>query len=141
MLLLTLVFVMFAVALTGMVASASAVHLDRKRLAGLADMLASDAAQAVSESRMYDGVLPLDPSPGGGLLLLDDDGVAAAVDDYLADHPGVVPDGLVVTAASSPDGRSARVSLAAPSRPPLLGWFTDPAASITVTATSTARAW
>lgn len=139
-LLLTLVFVLFAVALTGMVASASAVHLDRRQLAGLSDMLAAHAAQAVSESRMYEGMPPVS-SPGEGLLILGDAGVAAAVDEYLAAHPGVAPDGLVVTDASSPDGRSARVGLAAPSSPPFLSWFTDAVAPITVTASSLARAW
>lgn len=140
-LLLTLAFVAFAIALVGVVASASAVHLDRKRLADLADLLAADAAQAVSERRLYTGEGPAAPRPGEGLLVLDDDGVAAAVEAYLADHPAAAPDGLAVVEAGSPDGRSARVELAAPSRPPLLSWFTDATAPIVVRATSTARAW
>ncbi|GAA1853611.1 hypothetical protein [Myceligenerans crystallogenes] len=139
-LLLTLAFVAFAVALVGVIASASAVHLDRKRLADLADLLAADAAQAVSEERLYARGLG-DPRAGTGLLALDDDAVAAAVDRYLAEHPAAAPEGLVVTEAGSPDGRSARVSLAAPSRPPLLEWFTHETAPIVLTATSTARAW
>lgn len=139
--LLTAAFVMFAVALVGMVASATAVHLDRKHLADLADMLATGAAQAVDERRIYTGEVVLDGAPGAGTLALDDRGVAAAVERYLAEHPGSAPDGLRVVSATSPDGRSARVTIAAPSRPPLLGWFTDATSPIVVTATSTARAW
>lgn len=140
--LLTATFVMFAVALTGMVASATAVHLDRKQLAGLADLLAVHAAQAVDEHRLYAGDLPPAGPPGtGGPLVLDDRSVAAAVERYLAAHPGIAPEGLRVVSATSPDGRSARVALASPSRPPLLGWFTDAASPIVVTAASTARAW
>ncbi|RPF22435.1 hypothetical protein [Myceligenerans xiligouense] len=139
--LLTAAFVMFAAALVGVVASATAVHLDRKHLADLADMLATDAAQAVDEHRLYTGEPAPAGAPGAGTLVLDDRGVAAAVDRYLAEHPGAAPDGLTVVSATSPDGRSARVALASPSRPPLLGWFTDATTPIVVTATSTARAW
>ncbi|WP_460709086.1 hypothetical protein [Myceligenerans halotolerans] len=139
--LLTAAFVMFAVALVGMVVSATAVHLDRKHLADLADMLATDAAQAVDERRIYTGEVGLDRAPGAGTLILDDRSVAAAVERYLAEHPGAAPDGLRVVSATSPDGRSARVTIAVPSTPPLLGWFTDATAPIVVTATSTARAW
>ncbi|GAB4083914.1 hypothetical protein GCM10028784_05440 [Myceligenerans cantabricum] len=138
--LLTAAFVMFAVALVAVVASATAVHLDRKRLADLADVLAADAAQAVDESRLYAGEGPPEGAPGAGTLVLDDRSVAAAVGRYLAERPDVAPDGLAVVSATSPDGRSARVTLASPSRPPLLRWFTE-ATPITVTATSTARAW
>jgi hypothetical protein len=138
--LLTAAFVMFAAALVGVVAAATAVHLDRKHLADLADMLAADAAQSLDERRFYLGQLPAEPS-GTGALVLDDRSVAAAVDRYLAEHPGTAPDGLRVVEATSPDGRSARVALAAPSRPPLLRWFTDATTPITVTAASTARAW
>lgn len=140
-LLLTLAFGVFALSLVGVVVSATAVHLDRTRLADLADLLAADAAQAVSERRLYAGEAPRDPRPGTGLLVLDDDGVAAAVRAYLAEHPAAAPEGVVVTGATSPDGRSARVSLSAPSRPPLLGWFTDAVAPLMVEATATARAW
>lgn len=139
--LLTAAFVMFAAALVGVVASATAVHLDRKHLADLADILATDAAQAVDERQFYDGDPLPERTPGAGILVLDDRSVAAAVDEYLAERPGVALDGLVVVSATSPDGRSARVALTARSRPPLLGWFTDATTPIVVSATSTARAW
>jgi hypothetical protein len=46
-----------------------------------------------------------------------------------------------VVEASSPDGRTARVGLAATSHPPLLRWFTDAfGGGFTVQATSSARA-
>lgn len=142
--LLTAAFVMVAAALVGVVVSATAVHLDRKHLADLADLLAVDAAQAVDERDLYAGEMPRPAptgTPGAGALVLDDPGVAAAVGRYLAEHPRVAPEGLTVVSATSPDGRSARVVLAAPSRPPLLGWFTEATAPIVVTAASTARAW
>lgn len=135
--LLTSAFVAFALMLVAVVASASAVHLDRKTLYDVADLAAADAASAMSPDAFYaGGGTPADGAP----LTLSDADVRTAVDQYLAEHPPGIP--LAVTGASSPDGRSARVSLATVSRPPLLRWFTDAfGGGITVTASSTARAW
>jgi hypothetical protein len=135
--LLTSAFVAFALMLVAVVASASAVHLDRKALYDVADLAAADAASAMSPDAFYSGVgAPADGAP----LTLSDADVRTAVEQYLAEHPPGIP--LAVTGASSPDGRSARVSLATVSRPPLLRWFTDAfGGGITVTASSTARAW
>jgi hypothetical protein len=135
--LLTSAFVAFALMLVAVVASASAVHLDRKALYDVADLAAADAASAMSPDSFYTGAgAPADGAP----LTLSDAEVRAAVEHYLAEHPPGLP--VAVTGASSPDGRSARVVLAAVSRPPLLRWFTDAfGGGIAVSASSTARAW
>jgi hypothetical protein len=135
--LLTSAFVAFALMLVAVVSSASAVHLDRKALYDVADLAAADAASAMSPGAFYEGSgAPADGAP----ITLSDADVRAAVERYLAEHPPGIP--LAVTAASSPDGRSARVTLAGVSRPPLLRWFTDAfGGGIAVSASSTARAW
>ncbi|WP_129787009.1 hypothetical protein [Promicromonospora panici] len=135
--LLTSAFVAFALMLIAVVASASAVHLDRKALYDVADLAAADAASAMSPGSFYAGAgAPADGAP----LTLSDADVRAAVEQYLAEHPPALP--VAVTAASSPDGHSARVTLAGKSRPPLLRWFTDAfGGGIAVSASSTARAW
>lgn len=135
--LLTAAFVAFALMLVAVVASASAVHLDRKALYDVADLAAADAASAMAPEELYAGVgAPADGAP----LTLSDAAVRAAVERYLAEHPPGLP--VVVTGATSPDGRSARVALAATSRPPLLRWLTDAfGGGVTVSASATARAW
>jgi uncharacterized membrane protein len=135
--LLTSAFVAFALMLVAVVASASAVHLDRKALYDVADLAAADAASAMSPGSFYAGAgAPADGAP----LTLSDADVRTAVEQYLAEHPPTLP--VAVTGASSPDGRSARVTLAAVSRPPLLRWFSDAfGGGIAVSASSTARAW
>ncbi|WP_423462081.1 hypothetical protein ACO229_15840 [Promicromonospora sp. MS192] len=135
--LLTSAFVAFALMLVAVVASAGAVHLDRKALYDVADLAAADAADAISPDSFYAG---LGAPAEGALLTLSDAGVRAAVEHYLAEHPPGVP--VVVAEASSPDGRSARVVLEGVSRPPLLRWFTDEyGGGVALTATATARAW
>lgn len=134
--LLTSAFVAFALMLVAVVASASAVHLDRKALYDVADLAAADAASAMSPEAFYTG----DGVPAAGApLTLSDAAVRAAVEQYLAEHPPGMP--VAVAEASSPDGRSARVTLAAVSSPPLLDWFTGAfGGGIRVSASSTARA-
>jgi hypothetical protein len=135
--LLTSAFVAFALMLVAVVASATAVHLDRKALYDVADLAAADAASAMSPDSFYTGAgAPAEGAP----LTLSDAEVRAAVEHYLAEHPPGLP--VAVTGASSPDGRSARVTLAGMSQPPLLRWFTDGfGGGIAVSASSTARAW
>jgi hypothetical protein len=139
--LLTAGCVAIGLMLVAMVASATDVHLDRKRLYDLADVLAVDAADAMPPERFYAGEARR-PGDGGALTLTDAD-VERSVGEYLSAHPGAL-EGLAelrVAEASTPDGRSARVSLAATSHPPLLRWFTDSlGGGFTVSATSSARA-
>ena len=133
-LLFTRGLVVVGLMLDAMVASATAVHLDNKRLYNLADLLAVAAADSGSPNRHL-GVVD------GGPVLTDDD-VAHAVADELAAYPfpGDLPAGLRVVDASTTDGRTARVTLSARSHPPLLAWFTTTVGEgFRLTATSSAR--
>ncbi len=139
--LLTAGCVAIGLMLVAMVASSTAVHLDRKQLYDVADLLAADAADAMPPERFYVGEART-PDETGVLTLTDAD-VEQSVIDYLAAHPTALRglDGVRVVEASSPDGRTARVGLAATSHPPLLRWFTDAfGGGFTVQATSSARA-
>ncbi|MFP3712945.1 hypothetical protein [Puerhibacterium sp. TATVAM-FAB25] len=139
-LLLTLGFVTIGLMLVGMVASATAVHLDRKALFDLADVLAAGAADAMPPERLYGA----DAGQGGvAVVTLTDADVRRSVIERLEEHPAAAAglDGLRVVEASTPDGRTARVGLAAESHPPLLRWFTDTfGGGFTVQAVSSARA-
>ncbi|WP_243884286.1 pilus assembly protein TadG-related protein [Cellulomonas fengjieae] len=121
---LTLGFVVVALLLLTVVVSAAGVHLERKRLLALADLLALEAADAVAEDRYF--------VPGAGRTAtgvpLTDASVRAGVDGYLRDNPGAATawDELAVLDASSPDGRSARVHLGAVVRPVLVSWVLAP---------------
>jgi hypothetical protein len=139
--LLTAGCVAIALMLVGMVASATDVHLDRKRLYDLADVLAADAADAMPPERFYAGEARR-PTELGVLTLADAD-VERSVVEYLDAHPAALAglDEVRVVEASTPDGRTARVGLAATAHPPLLRWFTDTfGGGFTVRATSSARA-
>ncbi|WP_425954673.1 hypothetical protein [Xylanimonas sp. McL0601] len=139
-LLLTLGFVVVGLMLVAMIASATAVHLDHKRLYNLADLLATSAADATPPGQhLVAGA----PEAGGGGLALTDADVARAVIDELEAYPfpDQLPRQLRVVEADSPDGRTARVTLSATSHPPLLAWFTRTVGhGYTIAATSTARA-
>jgi hypothetical protein len=139
--LLTIGFLVVGLMLVAAVSSAAAVHLDRKHLFDLADSLAVAGADSMLEDVYYgDAVAAPDAT---GTLTLTDASVAHRVAEHLALQPAATAPGLrsvVVVDASTPDGRSATVTLAATSRPPLLRWFTDAfGGGITVTATATAR--
>lgn len=133
-LLLSLGFAVIGLMLIGMVASAAAVHLDHKRLYNVADLLAASAADATPLGRHL--------GASDGLGLTDEDvarTVAAELESY--PFPADLPDELRVAEASSPDGRTARVTVTARSNPPLLSWFTHAfGGGFGLTATSTARA-
>ncbi|WP_205709631.1 pilus assembly protein TadG-related protein [Kineococcus siccus] len=112
--LLSLVFALVAVLLVLVVVSASAVHLQRKRLYAVADAAAADAADAVDERRYY--------AQGGGLLdgavPLTDASVRASVAAYLATADPAVRGLAVDPATGTPDGRTAEVVLTANLQPP-----------------------
>ena len=135
-------FVVVALALVAVVASATQVHLERTRLADLADLAALDAAEQVSDEAYF---APAgDPHPSDPPLGPSDEAVAATVEAYLAGHPDLAArwTDLRVLEADCPDGRTARVTLAAVVRPAWTGWlpatFTD---GVTVVASASARAW
>lgn len=112
--LLSLAYGLLALLLVLVVVSATAVHLERKELLTLADLAALDAADAMSDRDYYG-------PDGSASVRLTPDGVAAAVDDYLATAPGAeqFPD-LRVVEATTDDGRTARVTLRATADVPLL---------------------
>ncbi|MGY4645694.1 pilus assembly protein TadG-related protein [Cellulomonas sp. URHB0016] len=139
-LVLTLGYVVIALLLVTVVASATAVHLERKRLLALADLVALESADALADN----GYFPSGGRPGGGGgLPLSDASVRAAVEDYLRDDPGAAAglDQLTVLSATTPDGQSARVRLGALAKPAVLSWVLAPwSDGIALEAESVARA-
>ncbi len=157
-------FVVVALALIAVVASAAQVHVERTRLAALADLAALTVAERVSDEayfapsdRTYAAAVPGATGgklPGSDLaasrcaagtaLAASDDEIAAAVDDYLTGHPDAAArwTGLRVVDAGSPDGRTVRVTLGAVVRPAWTAWVLAPFGDgIGIGASSAARAW
>lgn len=141
-LLLTLGFVVVALLLVLVVSAATAVHLDRKRLVALADVVALDAADALASPGYFaPGAGQGEPARGG--IDLSDASVRAAVEDYLRENPSATePFATVrVLEATSPDGRSAHVRLGAVVRVPVVGGVLSTwSDGVTVEAESSARA-
>jgi hypothetical protein len=118
-----------------MVSAASSLYLERVRLFSLADA----AALAGAESFDVDG-------DGGAPIAVDDDGVAlppltdagvaSTVTAFLADEPTAGIHDLHVDAATTPDGRSARVTLSATWIPPVASLFAPDGVRIDVTSTA-----
>lgn len=139
--LLTLGFVVVALLLVAVVASVAAVHLERKRVLALADLVALDAADALTERAYFERGVGADGEAVG--IPLSDAAVRRAVDDYLERHPEQRAGwrSLRVRDASSPDGRSARVELVVVTNPGpggwLLSWWGD---GVELRAESVARA-
>ncbi len=128
---LTIFFGALALVLVLLVAAATSLYLERKRLFSLADGSALVGAEAFELADIGLG-------GEGPQVRLDDDAVAAAVRDYLADNQPDSLDSLVLERADSPDGHSARVTLSSFWRPPLLGLLLPEGLRIEVT--SVARA-
>lgn len=140
--LLTIVFAALALLLVTAVVSATSVHLEQKRLLILADDLALEAADALDLDAFYRGQAAA-PRPHA-VVPLTDAGVRRAVEAYLAEHPGVVVgfEGLRVTEAETPDGRTARITVTSVARPALISWVTAAwSDGIVLSVTSSARAW
>lgn len=116
-LLVILVYCLITVSLVGVVASASAVHLERKRLLALADAAALDAADALDADAFY----RRGASPGTGVPLTDGS-VRASVREYvdLAGATTQFEHFAVAGSTGTGDGRTAQVTLVARARPPLL---------------------
>ncbi len=116
--LLVIAYTSIAIALVLVVASASAVHLERKRLLGAADGAALDAADEVdAEAYFGTGVEP-------GSVPLTDASVRARVDEYLSRRGAQTEFGNLTVGpqTGSQDGQTAEVTLYARVDPPFLGW-------------------
>ena len=135
--LLTLGFVVVAMLLVTVVVSAAGVHLERKRLLALADVLALEGADAVGDDRYY--VSGSDDQRG---LPLTDAAVRRGIEEYLHDNPDATVgwDQFTVLSATTPDGSSAEVHLGAVTHPVLISWVLAPwQDGISLEAVSTAR--
>ncbi len=112
--LLSIAYGMLALLLVSVIVSATAVHLQRKELLALADLAALEAADALDTDANYADAA--DPLPH-----LTSDGVRASVEAYLAEAPDAQRfTDLTVVEATTPDGRTARVTLRAVAHVPLV---------------------
>lgn len=139
-LLLILVYGLIALALVGVVSSASAVHLARHRLLALADAAALDAADALDRERFYAGGLGPAPAPA---VPLTDASVRGSVGRYLAraDPGNRFHDLAIAAPTGTPDSRTAEVTLTAVVRLPFLTSVTARWSSgVRITVTARARA-
>lgn len=109
-------FGVLALALVLVVAAASSLYLERKRLFTLADGAALVGAEAFDLDEV-------DPTERGLRPELQPADVRAAVADYLAGTAAGGFEGLVLEQATSVDGRSATVTVSAIWRPPVVAVF------------------
>jgi hypothetical protein len=116
-LLLSLVYGLIAILLVLVVIAASAVHLDRKRLLGLADAAALDAADAVDEAAYFEAT---GRAEGIDAVPVTDATVRESVVAYLERQGAAtrfVELGVDLDATGTPDGTTAVVTLTARSVP------------------------
>lgn len=119
-----------ALAVVLLVSAATSLYLERARLFTLAD----GAALAAAESFRLDSVRPT--ADGELRPRLTKPEVTAAAVEYLAQAPDTRLEGLRLVSATTPDGLSARVTLAAVWAPPVLSVFVPEGIPLQVTATS-----
>lgn len=118
-----------ALALVLVVAAATSLYLERKRLFTLADGAALVGAEAfdLDDVTVASGVLRIELDPAQ---------VRRAVRDYLDDNPIGRFEGLRLEEATSLDGRSARVTVSAIWRPPVVTAFAPEGLRVEATAVS-----
>ncbi len=139
--LLSLGFAMVAITLILVVSAATALHLDRTRLARLADDLAIDAADAMDVEAFYAGTAP-EPTDLAAVRL-SPDAMRATVDRMLVESAERYNlDGVQVIDVRTTDGHTVVVTIGVVVEPlfgveALLPW-TD---GIELAATSAARAY
>jgi hypothetical protein len=126
---LILVFGMIALILVLVVAAATDLYLERKRLFTLADGAALVGAESFDLAGVRAAAHGLRPE-------LQPDQVHGAVAVYLAAEPADGFEDLHLDAATTPDGRSAAVTLSAMWRPPVLAPFLPNGVRISTTATA-----
>ncbi|WP_210479178.1 pilus assembly protein TadG-related protein [Naasia sp. SYSU D00948] len=122
-------FVAIALALIVVVAGASSLYLERKRLYTLADAAALTAAQSFPLDSVAVG------EDGEVRPVLTSTQVREAARSYLTSVPAPV-EGLELEGAGSPDGTSAEVTLSAVWRPPLGSPLLPEGIRISVTSTA-----
>jgi hypothetical protein len=118
-----------ALLVTLLVASATSLYLERKRLFTLAD----GAALVGAESFELNDVTV---TPQGPRAELEPAQIRAAVRDYLAGVPTDAFESLSLDEATTPDGKSARVTVSAIWRPPVVTLFVPDGMRIDATAVS-----
>lgn len=118
-----------ALVLVLLVASATSLYLERKRLLILAD----GAALVGAEAFELDDVTVTSSGPRVRLRTAD---VRREVTAYLADQPIGAFESLRLEEATSPDGRSALVTVSAIWRPPVVSPFVPDGLRIDATAVS-----
>lgn len=135
---LILGYCLIALVLVLVVASASAVHLERKRLLAVADGAALDAADSFDAGAFYGS----GTAPGRGVPVTDAS-VRASVEEYVGSR-GAYADFAAFAVArptGTPDGQTAEVTLVAVVTPPLVtSVIQDYAGGIPLRVTARARA-
>ncbi|MBT0995500.1 hypothetical protein KIN34_14535 [Cellulomonas sp. DKR-3] len=118
---LTIGAVVIALSLVLVVAAAAQLHLERKRLVALADLLALEAADAVPDERYYG-------AEQDERITLTDASVRAAVDAYLDEHPAEADHwrAFAVVDAEATDALTATVRLEARVYPSSVAWVLAP---------------
>ena len=124
---LTIFYGFLAVVLALLVAAATSLYLERKRLFTLADGAALVGAEAFRLTDVQSGAAGYRPA-------LESPDVASAVTAYLEAHPTADFSGLHLERALSEDGASATVGLSAYWRPPVLTLLVPEGLRIEVTA-------
>lgn len=131
-LVLTIGFAAFAIVVTLVVAAATSLYIERKRLLGLADSAALVGAEAFD-------LAEVEADPGGGVSVdLEPGSVQRAVDDFVERAGATQFEQLRIQTATTLDGRSATVTLSSSWRPPIVTLLLPD--GIRLDATSTARA-
>jgi hypothetical protein len=113
MLPLTIFFGALSLVLVLLVAAATSLYLERKRLFTLAD----GAALVGAEAFELDEVGLTEEGPR---IVLRSEAIKRAVDEYIASNPPASLEDLSIDYAGTPDGSSATVDLSAYWRPPVL---------------------
>lgn len=121
-LLLTLGYALLALAVVFVCVDATSLYLAQKRLDSVADAAALAAADGFA----------IDVRAGEAVAVLTDDGVHAQAEAIVLDVGG----GAVLASASTPDGVSARVTVAGSWHPPILALFVPDGVALEATATS-----
>jgi hypothetical protein len=118
-----------ALLVTLIVASATSLFLERKRLFTLADGAALVGAESFT-------LADVSVTPAGPRVELKPSEVRTAVSAYLAGNPIGPFEGLTLDEATTPDGRSAQVTVSAIWRPPVPTLFIPDGLRIDATAVS-----